>query len=478
MPGAPWLAAIAEDDQAPVYFLRIDGLSYDYSTGPVKSAGTTKKVGYLHSIRGGGATVDLLTGVQTVQEVECEVLDVNDEVTDVVAVRAAGAPLTTLVNRKATLYSGFRHLTEAEYEPRFTGRIRGTPWNDNGTGYVFRLSDVGYMLDGRIMTGATEGTPASIVGNVVNVYWSLLTGTFDTGHATFPLTSVSADGATSSAPTGLGIATALINEDQLVAQRDTWHIQDTIRADFVDSEDARALLTAELFRAFQSFPAISGDGKLGLRFHVPSLPLSAAAAISEDDVVEIHSWDPSYGDHLNKFTIKGNYSTWSKQFESTLYSLSDTADQAATGETIEYLVESRWMRTEYDGANLAWELANRMKVRCLHPPVPIEVTVNAHHLAVEQGDVVRVTHPLLVDLFAGSRGVTDHMMTVLAIAPEWDTGNRRLTLLDTGGRRYGLITGDAQASYAASSVVDRETWFYISNDSGVMSDGSDGYRFI
>ena len=92
--------------------------------------------------------------------------------------------------------------------------------------------------------------------------------------------------------------------------------------------------------------------------------------------------------------------------------------------------------------------------------------------------MVRVTDTRLVDLFSGARGTTDRMMTILAIETEWETGDRLLTLLDTGGRRYGLISEDSQVAFDVAPQIDRETYAFITDDSGQMSDASDGYRFI
>jgi len=477
MPSANYLAELAKRQQDPVHFLRIDDLaSKDYSTHPVLSAATPKTV-LMEVPRGGGGSLDLVSAAWSVQEVELELLDKNGEITAMIATEAPGAPLASLVNRKATVYGGFRPLVEADYEPRFTGRIRRVRRNDRGTGFVLTLSDLGYLLSGRIMLTATADKPASIRGNPVNVYWSLLTGTFDTGHATFPLEFVSTASANSVAPTGLGIATSLINEAQLVSERDTWHAGDVVHVVWTAPEDARAHLTNELFRVFQSYPAISATGLLGLRFHVPSLPIGGAVAVSEREIVEIHSWERLFDDHMNRFTVMGDWSDLSRTYERVLYQTSDAADQSETGETIEYLAESRWLRQAHDGEGISWELAERMRLRFLKPPARIEISVLPSVL-VAQGDVVKLSETELPDLFTGSLGLVDHVMTVLAVRPEWDTGLTRLTLLDTGGKRYGLISGDAQVDYAAASVIDRETYAFISSDAPAMSDGSRAYGLL
>ena len=474
---ANWNAAIADPKQSPVFFLRIDGLSKDYSTAPVKAAGTTKVV-LANEPKGGGSTVDLVTGTQTVQKVTVELLDLAEEITDLIATQATGAPLSTLVNRKATIYTGFRSLDEADYVAQFTGRIRGVSLSDANT-FRFALSDVGYLLDGQIMTAATDKKPSAIRGNLVNLYASILRGTFSTSDPDFPLDFVSTATATSSAPTGLGIADSLLNFTQIKAERDTWHVGDDGHPVFSGPEDARQYLTAEFFRVFQAMPALSGDGLLGCRFHVPSLPLSAAPVITADHIVGKIEWELLFKDHLNKFRIDGDYSDLSRKYQTILYNESptgDTTDQTNTGETIEYFARSKWLREDRDGPEIARELAGRMRIRFLSPPARVRMSVNAHHLNLEQGDVVAVTDADMPDLFVGTRGITSHMMTIISIRPDWTTGLMRLTLLDTGGKRYGLWSGDAQADFASATTLDKETYAFFTDDSGLMSDGSDGYR--
>jgi hypothetical protein len=479
-PNANWTAAIAEQSQAPVYYIAIDGLTTKhYSTAPVKSAGTTKTV-LMDPPQGGAISVDIIAGTRTVQQFDIELLDVGDEITDLLATEASGAPLSTLINRKVTLYAGYRQLAEADYASIFVGRIRRVRANRGMTAFTLTISDSSYLLDGEIMSGATDTLNTTIRGNIVNLYWAILTGTFSTTHGTFPLDSVSTDTTQSSAPSGLGIATTLINEAQLQAERDAWHVDDVGQVVFTDPENARQHLEDELFRVFQCFPAISGDGLLGLKFHVPAMPASAAPTLTADEIVSVRSWERLYGDHLNKFTLKGDYVTSTDTFGNlyTTETSEDTTDQSNTAETVEYLMESRWLDSNYNGVEIATELAGRMRIRYLKTPAVVDLEVNFTKRNLEQGDVVAITHPDLPDLFDGTRGISGRLMSLISTRPNFERGTLSLRFLDTGYKRYGVIAPNAQADWDSATDQEKDTFFFISSNAGVMSDGSDGYRFI
>lgn len=481
-PNANWTAAATAAQQGPVYYIAIDGITTQhYATAPVKSAGTTKDI-RMNPPAGGAISLDIIAGTRTTQRIEVELLDIGGEISDLVATEADGAPVSTLVNRKVTLYGGYRSLVESDYAAIFVGRIVRVRMNKELTGYILTLADSSHLLDGEIMANATSDKPTTIRGNIVNLYWSILTGTFDTGHATFPLDYVSTAGGSSSAPTGLGISTSLINETQLVAQRDTWHAIDVGEVVFVEPENARKHLADELFRVFQCWPAISGAGLLGLRFHVPALPASAAPVLDTNHVVAIEGWERLFGDHLNKFKIEGDYDHVDDEYDTALYDTEtseDTADQTATKETIEYHAQSRWLKSAYSGAAIAAELAGRMRIRYLKTPGQMDALAEFTKRNLEEGDVVAVTYPDVPDLLTGARGIAGRLMTIVSIRPDCDRGLMRFRLLDTGYKRYGVISPSGTGVYTSASDQEKDSFAWISDDvTHEMSNGDPGYRSI
>lgn len=481
-PSAAWTTAIASQTQTPIYFLRISGITVDFATASVKSAGTTKLV-CMDPPSGGGMTLDLLDGHVSQSALRVELLDVDDAITDYVSTDAPGAAVSTLINRTATLYGGYAHLTEAEYPAIYTGVISSLEMNDELTGYLIGIRSVLDNIRGKIMTGATADTPATVRGNPVNLYWSILTGTFSTSHGTFPLSSVSVADTSSSAPTGLSISTASINTTQLTDERDRWYANDIVECVYTNDTDGRSHLEREFFRVFGAFPTVSGGGLIGLRFALPPIPYSSALELTDTDhIVSIDGWSREFDQHLNRFTYAAELVKGSDEFDDPLYSTQtadDTADQAATGETIELAVDSKWLSRTYGGVETADTLAGRSRMMWLRTPATIQCAVNFTRRNVEHGDFVAVTARHVPDLARGVRGITQHMMLVTSVSPDFARGVLKLTLLDTGYKRYGGIAPAGQANYTGSTTGAQETFVFIgSATTNTMSTGDPGYRLL
>ena len=545
-----WDAKAAENAQLPVYVLQIDGITDEFCTHrPIDSGGTVYRV-LMQTPTGGGGSIDILDGHRTVQSVQVELLDESDRITDLISTEAAGAPVSTIINREATILAGYIGLDISDYVEVFTGKIRAVRMNRSQTGFAFSLADMTSLLDGEIFSGASDATPTSIEGNVVNVYASILRGVFSTSDPDFPLNSVSTttktgahDGSDNASvltdsgeswtvdefvgltvqnildgsegvitgntattvtatlaggtdndwdigdswsigmipPTGLGIPDANIDIQRIKDQRDTWHLDDTIRLVVDDPVNARSYLATEFFRIFQAWPTITGGGKIGVSFHTPSLPQTTALVVDETDIVSVDSWERVLSDHLNSFRINGDHNAATGDFDAALYSVDtseDTTDQTNTGETIQYVADSKWLRAALNGVEIAEELVGRHRIRYLKTPAILVAGVNFTKRVIEEGDDIAVTLRDVPNLFDGTRGLTARLMTVLSVAPAWPDGLLKLTLLDMGARRYGVIAPDAQVDHGSATMEEKGTFLFMSNGPGNMGDGSSGYRFV
>jgi hypothetical protein len=477
-----WNAAADAAEQAPVYYLAVNGISGEhYATAPVRSAAVTKVL-ILGTPEGDTTSTDLITGRTTAGRIRVALYDVAGKATDLVGVGRSGAPVSTWRNRLCTLYAGYRSLVEADYIAIWTGRVAGIAMLPGGTGYELDLEDIAASLDGPIMVNATEAKPTIVRGNVVNVFASILRGAFSTSDPDFPLTFVSTDSGSSAAPTGLGIAAAQLDVAGMKAERDLWHPTDIVEVEFRAQEDGKRYLEEQFLRAFQARIRISGLGLLGFSFLAPGLPGSATpAAIDPATIVEIIAWEHVLSEHLNKFRIRGDWDPDAGTF-ADLYAADDpedTADRAATGETIEYLLESKWIRSTDDGVEIAAELAGRLRQVYLPAPVRLRIGLSFRARRLEAGDVVVVTHPRIPDLRTGTLGIVSRAMIVESLAVDFRRGLLIADLLDANLRRYGVIApSSVTGDYSTADTAARNTFFFVCNSSNQMADGSDGYRLI
>jgi len=435
---------------------------------------------YMNTPTGAHVKVDPIDGKQTIGALKFSMVDVNDEVTNLISTDAPGAALSTMINRKTTLYSGWRDLALSDYIPRFVGHIAGDIiLQKDLVTYDFEAQSVARLLDGKIMTLATEVAPITVTGNVVNLLYALMTDDFSTG-GDFPLDSFTAG------VNGIGIPVTSINTAQMIEQRDTWHSASNVEVVFEEEEDGRQFMEDEIFRVFQCFPAISGQGLLGLKFHVPALPAAEAPTLTADDIIGIGGWRRLQSDHLNKFKVMGDFSTGSDDYETAMYdteTADDTADQGSTGEVIEYFAESRLLTTGNSGDIIAQEMTGRHRIRYLKGPAQLPLKVHLSRQDLQQGDVIAITDDRIPDLRTGTRGISSRLMQILSVKTNWAKGDMDLVLLDTGYKRYGVIAPNGTADYTAATEQERNTFFYIGDTNGnVSSSGGvgtvEGYRFI
>jgi hypothetical protein len=141
-PNANWTARKGEREQAPVYYIAIDGLTTKhFSTAPVKSAGTTKKP-YLRMPTEIGQTVNPLQGKATLRISDLKLVDTGGEITDLVSTDKSSPTLPTLINRNVTIYEGDVDLVEADYAPVALAQISDVELEEDGVTYTITLVDV------------------------------------------------------------------------------------------------------------------------------------------------------------------------------------------------------------------------------------------------------------------------------------------------------------------------------------------------
>ncbi len=188
-PNPNWTAAADKTDQAPVYLLLVDGTSKYFATGPVQDGGPGSLVMGMEIPTTSQPDVDILGGSRAPAVVTVRLVDVDGEVTKLVGTEAPGAEITTLKNRRATIYGGYSDLAFSDYPVVFEGRIASVTMLGE-TSYQFILADVTYLLDGTFNneqtgTATTDEAPAFIEGNVVNVWRALVLDFY--ADASFPV---------------------------------------------------------------------------------------------------------------------------------------------------------------------------------------------------------------------------------------------------------------------------------------------------
>jgi hypothetical protein len=564
-PNANWSAAAASRQQSAIYKVAIDGLATQYSTAPVKSpAGTVKP--YLQMPGVIGQRVDPLTSKHSVQISTIEIVDRDDELTSLVATETASPTVTTLVNRKVTIYSGDSSIDEADYAPIAIGEIGDhefaglntlkltlrdvkraqeeevcrnadadpvgridtrlsaaasagsdqiqvvslanieapSPTEASDTGVKLYLSNTASdheekvqvlailnastglirlrkpLVNSYIVGDRVRWASTIVAGNVINVIRAFLTGQFGTpgsaGTASFPLDEALGE------PTGLDISSSDIDDAYLIRERDQGPFTEhKVFIELRSPEKGATLMEKKLY-ATRGYPVLLGSGKLAFRSFRPEFAEIAAAGlptITQDDVIS-YRWKRPHRLHINRIEVGVDYDLDRNEASQTIPT-EDTDDQDDTKEIAVLDVENLGLRAIDSGVRLAEGCGARMLRRYLAPPLELEVECHMTKRAIEMGDVVQFTHPIVSNIETGTRGYTARRVEVIERA-EHANQKRIQFVLDFYDYGRPFITGPAtpDPDYDSATAAQQE-YAYVGGTGtppAAFPDGRPAYEVI
>lgn len=225
------------------------------------------------------------------------------------------------------------------------------------------------------------------------------------------------------------------------------------------------------------------------------IPIDSVDGIRAGAVMRIQSQDRATSESITVATIGAGQITTTVNLansyisEDTIEALAfptelglseDTADQSDTGETVEFTIESRGLRTALNGVNLATNIATRLKRRYVNPPIEIIVETLFTQRALEVGDVVLLSHPNLPDPETGTMGITNHAVEIIRVDVDFQRGRLVMQLLDTVPQsRFSIIAPDSTPDYLSASAAQRASFGFIcDNTTEEMSNGDQPYLVI
>lgn len=525
---------------APAYFVTIDGISdREYSTHKIKGAILTKVI-CMQIPSGATQALTPLQGRATVGEIAIPMVDVDGEMTRLISTEAGTPVLATLINRRMTLWAGYRGLDESDYIQVFTGEIRKVR-NSESLVYEFILSDFKRRYEDRIMADLekepttklvaptfTSGTllqvssvdgfaasdsillhkkdgsagenrtidsvdennkwlvltsgvgtdwfdgdvvtkGARVAGNIVNVFYSILTGTFSTDPTDpYPLR------ATHGTLSGLSLVDSDLDLTLFTKTRDNFLANFDVDFVFTDPIVGRSFFEREIF-PLGFYPTVQGDGKLGIRAFVPPGPeITTPDTIAESNMEGFPVWRRQFKTHINRINIFGDKDLGGT--EDTLLALSeDTTDQTNTKEIGEYEITSRGLRSGLDGVALAKEVANRILRRWLVPPIEMTVVTEFTKRQFAMGDIVSISHPSLPDTVNNSVGLTDKLMEIVRVNPLFPEGKMSFELMETGFKRFAWMGPASMPSFGSATDAQKRYAYFGDSNNKVNGGIEDGY---
>jgi len=314
-------------------------------------------------------------------------------------------------------------------------------------------------------------------GNIINIFYALLTGTFERIYEPATSTAASTDFSLVdfwNTPQGLGIAPGDIDTAGLQFTRDALYANFDVDFLWRDAVKARQFFQAQMF-LLGFFPFVTSDGKISVRAFVPPGPeVASPVTLLRQDMVKVPKWKRLIDHHFNRVIVRGDVPVASAQGYSDLATREDTGDQTDTGEVGIVEINSAGLRTSLNGVALAQEIAARHLRRWVGPPIQIDAETILTKRDLQVGNVPEITDPDLPDTAIGAVGLGARLMEVTRVSVNFMRGVVDVELFDHSfGRLWSWIAPNGTPAYASASATQRRYAFFggATNQIG----GVDGY---
>lgn len=427
-----------QDDKVPMYLVKFDGVSTHFCNLPPKNpTGTLKE--YLSNISGGAQSIDPENGRSSIAALTVDILDVNGDVTSLI-----GGDSYNWHRKDVDILAGYFGMDESDMLAIGIGAVTSIR-DKNGSAYSIGVTDVKKWLQKEIFTGATEDSPVTVQGNVINVLLSILTST---GNGT--------NGSYDKYPEawGVGIDSSYIETSYIENKRDTHYpgLSHYVKITMTEPVKAKNFIETELLKAVtNAFLAINGQGHLTMITYKPSLASTdQTLVLTEDKIKGIPQWTAGFEKMINHVEFHYDHDYVDDEFDTIEVHL-DTSSISNRGPGQNKLkIESKGLHSSLSPSSLpsfTSDIIERRKnaifARFSDPP-PNTLKVNCYfgtYLA-EAGDIAEVTHSKIPDLENGVRGITSRRMQIVNRTVNWASGYVTFDLLDSefGRGQYRAIS--------------------------------------
>ena len=416
-----------------MYLIHFDGESVDYCNHRPGSP-TNELKPYLVKISGLGQKVEPEEGRASIGGLTIEIQDQGDEITALLS-----SDVYFFHRRKTTVKAGYQGMDEADMLTIATGWVTGIKMSAGLLTYVFSVTDPQKWMQRKVFRTATDEAPVVIQGNLVNIALAVLTST---GAGT------NGDYDWYAEENGLGLDADYINVTGIEAMRDRWYPGDSHYAKFTitEKEKAKDWLEREVFKVLNCYPVIDGQGRFSLKpFRPPLAAIETVQSFDEDNIVGVPQWDANLDALINEIEIFYDFD--GTDFSETDYIDSTSINNRGPGSK-PLTIKSKGLHTTGIGSqpdrvtDIMTSRKNKVFGRFATPPVKVSFNTWFDRWLSEAGDIVPFTHWLIPDIEKGMRGYATERMEIINISPDWQRGQIKVDLLNTGFGKdiYAIIS--------------------------------------
>src|SRR6266446_1968973 len=341
----------------------------------------------------------------------------------------------------------------------------------------------------------SSANPRYFSGNPLNLILAVLQNELGLGQSTPPSMVVVTGGGSGTGQAGFGINPSwsffdgisditLINPNPYVdipsiqALRDSEFSGDRMEFKLTGPQSGKSWLEDQLLKPLGLYFITRPTGELTLKtMKHPAVTASAnATIITQDQIMGIPVTDrwpiinwiectiPADTDATNTVTIP----------------FAQQVSLSRTYSPYKHSVSSDGLRFAYGAFGKLFLLSNRIFNRHAFGTPEYTFTTYLEFILLNIGDFVMVTHPLILDLLTGQMGITSVLCEIVDREPDYTQGHITFKVADT--RFMGISNGAFQIAPASASIPvwgsastsQKSQYMFISNNTGLMSDGTKG----
>ncbi len=246
------------------------------------------------------------------------------------------------------------------------------------------------------------------------------------------------------------------------------------------SENAKMWIESQILKPTGSYLVVRGDGKLSARLFSPPVGSATLFQFTDSNVkqaVAAGNYDRQY----NRIVWQYDFDASGRSRGQAYYQ--DDESIEAYGSTWTMTVEAKGIRRTFaDGTDttsltMMSARSERLLARFAEPPMTVTLEAFFEAFTVEPGDLVYFQSDRILDPRTGARGIGPYVMEVVSRSPNYAAGTMSFELHFTPftGKRFGKRSPVGMVDYVSATTTQKATYCWVSNDSGKMSNGDDGY---
>jgi hypothetical protein len=408
---------------------------------------------YLQKLSGGGGSVHPQECRAEIRMYSFGILDKDDVVTSWLA--------TDQYNAAVSIYIGDSETDESDFELLFKGVI--ADYEEAKLVWTFACNDLRRSIKTSIFTTADEDTSVTISGNPLDLVMQILTSTGAGTNGTYD---------TLAETNGRGIDDDLIDIATIEEIRDSYFPTLDWSFTLLESWEAKDFIESQIMLPLGLYLTTKNDGSISMKRVAPPLLADNPVHLNEDNIIGIPRIKKKLPYMINEIVWKRDYdSTTDEWGKHQIYINSDSLNKykfskqltiesyAATGDITDTLVADR---------------NSRLDTRFADPYPVYDISAQwSDAKAIEEGEVIFLSHPKMAVLATGKRGVSAEdplVCEVVSAVPNVMRGTVAVTAIGTPwnfGARYVVIS-NLDIGYEAASTVQRTKYGWIGKGYKIM----------